>query len=259
MTDRRLTMLVQGGPGVGKSWLLNTAPKPALLLDAEGRSEYLADLSNPSGMAPQRIVHWDPRNQIPAESSDPDVLTVVEVQDFNSISLAYKWLQSGNHPFRSVGIDSLTETQQRLIDRIAGTDQMRMQDWGEALRELEKVVRDFRDLRKHPTNPLWSVVVACGTREREGSETALLQGQLADRLAYHFDVVGHLGKRINKATGDRERYLIIDGYVGGVTAKDNTGVLSHHYGEEILYPNISAMLAVLNPQISNTETTEGSN
>lgn len=251
--SRRLTAFIQGDPGAGKSWLINTAPKPALLLDAEGRSEYLADLTkDTSGMTPQRIVHWNPRDAVPAESSDPDVLTVVEVQDFNVIPLAFKWLQSGNHPFRSVGIDSITEVQQRLIDRIAGTDQMRTQDWGEALRELEKVVRDFRDLRKHPSNPLWAVVVACGTRDKDGSEAALLQGQLADRIGYHFDVMGYLGKRINKSTGDRERFLIIDGYRDGVTAKDNTHVLSHHYGDEILYPDISAMLRVLNPATEET-------
>lgn len=261
MTERRLTLFVQGDPGAGKSWLGNTAPKPMLLLDAEGRSEYLADLNkDPSGMVAQHIVHWDPRDPIPAESAEPDAVTVVEVQDFNAIPLAYKWLQSGQHPFRSVGIDSITEVQQRLIDRIAGTDQMRTQDWGEALRELEKVVRDFRDLRKHPTNPLWAVVVACGTKDKDGSEAALLQGQLADRIGYHFDVMGYLGKRVNKSTGDRERYLIIDGYRDGVTAKDNTHHLSHHYGEEILYPNISEMLNVLNPPTNtNTETTEGSN
>jgi len=252
--SRRLTAFIQGDPGAGKSWLINSAPKPLLILDAEGRSEYLADLQkDPQGLTAQHIVHWDPRNPPPAESAEPDAVTVVDVQNFIVVEQAYKWLASGNHPFRSVGIDSITETQQRLIDRIAGTGQMKLQDWGEALRELEKVVRNFRDLRKHPSNPLWAVVVACGTRDKDGSEAALLQGQLADRIGYHFDVMGYLGKRINKSTGDRERFLIIDGYRDGVTAKDNTHVLSHHYGDEILYPDISAMLRVLNPAEAEQE------
>lgn len=255
--SRRLTLFVQGDPGAGKSWLGNTSPKPMLLLDAEGRSEYLADLTkDPTGLTPQRIVTWDPRDPIPAESSEPDAVTVVEVQEFSAVDLTYKWLQSGNHPFRSVCLDSVTEIQQRLIDRIAGTGQMRLQDWGEALRELEKIVRNFRDLRKHPTNPLWAVVVACGTRDKDGSEAALLQGQLADRIGYHFDVMGYLGKRVNKSTGDRERFLIIDGYTDGVTAKDNTHILSHTYGNEILYPDISAMLRVLNPETPTEKETE---
>ena len=244
---RRLTLFVHGETGTGKSWLFNTAPGPRLLLDAEGRADYLADLRvDPTGMTPQRIVRWNPVDPIPADSADPDVVTVVSVLDFDTLKLAYRWLASGEHPFRSVGVDSLQEVQQRLTDAIAGTNPMRTQDWGTALRELDGLIRNLRDLRGHPTNPVDVVVVVAGSAPKDGKDRPMVQGQMQNRAPYHFDVVGALRKGID-AEGNRVRYLTIDGYVGDVVAKDNTHLLSATYGEHIFNPDISAMLTVLNP------------
>lgn len=243
---RRLTALVHGDSGAGKSWLFNTAPGPRLLFDAEGRAEYLADLRvDPTGMTPQRIIPWDPIYAIPEESNDPGVVTVIDVQSFAPLEGGLRWLQSGAHPFRSVGLDSLPEVQQRLIGDISGVDQMRTQDWGEALRRLDGLIRDMRDLRKHPTNPLDCVLFVSGSAEKDGKKRPMLQGQMSLRAPYHVDVVGYLQKGTN-AEGQRIRYMSIDGYVGDFLAKDNTHVLSHHYGEAIAFPDIEQMLAVLN-------------
>lgn len=254
---KRLTIFIHGESGSGKSWLANTAPGPRLLLDAEGRAEYLK--ADPATRTPQRIVEWDPRNPIPEESKDPSVLTVVNVQEWTDITLPYQWLQKGDHPFRSVIIDSITEVQQRLIDKVASTSQMTQNQWGEVLRELEASIRRFRDLRKHRTNPLLAVVVVSGTQEKEGMNRPMLQGKISSKSAYHFDVVGYLGKRIT-AEGIRQRYLLIDGFVDGFVAKDNTDDLVHHYGDTIIDPNISDMLRVLNAeQQTTTPVTQESN
>ena len=251
--SKRLTIFIHGESGAGKSWLANTAPGPRLLLDAEGRAEYLK--SDPVTRAAQRIVTWDPREAIPAESADPAVLTVVNVQDFTDITLPYQWLAKGDHPFNSVIIDSLTEVQQRLIDKVASTSQMQHNQWGEVLRELESYIRKFRDLRKHKTNPLWAVVVVSGSQIKDGKQRPMLQGQVATKAPYHFDVVGYLGKRLT-AEGAKERFLLIDGFIDGFVAKDNTDDLVFHYGDTIINPNISDMLAVLNTE-PQTDTQEG--
>lgn len=248
-TARRLTLLVHGEPGSGKSWLFNSAPGPRLLLDAEGRAEHLKKMPE---RTPQPIVRWDPRNPPPAESSDPDVLTVVDVRNWADVELAYKWLDSGQHPFASVGVDSITEIQQRLLDDIAGTGQLRTQDWGDALRRGEKFIRDLRDLRQHPVRPLWAVVVIAGTAEKSDKMRPMLQGQLASKIAHHFDVVGFMAKR-RSPEGERERLMWIDAYIDGVLAKDNTDDFASQ-GDFITNPDISAMLATLNP--SGKETTD---
>lgn len=246
--SRRLTALVYGEPGTGKSWLFNSAPGPRLLFDAEGRADYLPDLeADPSGRTPQKVVYWNPRDPVPAESEDPSIVTVIDVQSFDDIALGYRWLESGKHPFKSIGLDSITEIQQRLIDKVAGDGPVQLQHWNSVLRELEKQVRAFRDLRKHPTNPPWAFVTLAGKRDKDDNLGPMLQGQLADKIAHHFDVVGFMEKRTNATTGEKERTLLIDGYREGVQAKDNTHVLSLNYGDTIINPNITSMLSVLNP------------
>lgn len=242
-------MLVHGDSGTGKTWLFNTAPGPRLLLDAEGRAEYLADLrKDPSGVVPQEIVRWDPRTPLPSESSNPDIVTVTDVHTWADIEMAYNVLKTGEHPFRAVGLDSLQETQQRLIYDIAKVDQMRTQDWGEALRRLDALVRDMRDLRRHRTNPLDVLVVIAGSAEKDGKARPMLQGQMALRVPYHFDVVGYLQKGLDSEQRP-VRYMTIDGYVAGVLAKDNTHLLAHaNPSGHIVSPDISAILNTLNPQ-----------
>jgi len=246
LTDRRLTILIHGETGAGKSWLANSAPGPRLVLDAEGRADYLHDtLADPSGKTGQRIVYWNPRDDIPAESSDPSVTTVVDVQEFSDVAMPYQWLASGKHPFNSVVIDSLTEVQQRLIDKVAGTSQLQHNGWGEVLRELDAYIRKFRDLRKNKVRPLWAVVIVAGSQEKDGKQRPLVQGQIATRAPFHFDVVGYMGKRFTPE-GGKERYLVIDGFDAALVAKDNTHYLTDHYGDTIINPSLSAMLAVLN-------------
>lgn len=257
MNVRKLTMLAHGEPGSGKSWLANSAPGPRLLFDAEGRAQHLKKMPE---RTPQRLVWWDPRDQIADESADPEVTTVISVRTWADVEMAMKWLQSGQHPFRSVGVDSITEIQQRLIDDAAGVDQLKHGDWGDVLRRGERFIRDLRDLRDHPTNPVVSLVVIAGTAEKSDKMGPMLQGQLGTKVSHHFDVVGFMQKRKNPETSEKERVLWIDSYVGGIIAKDDTDDLVLHYGDFIVNPNITEMLNVLNPQTNtNTETTEGSN
>ena len=251
---RSLTLLVHGEAGSGKSWLGNTAPGPRLLLDSEKRSEYLSDLrADPTGMTPQDRVLWDPRNPIPEESKDPNKVTVVVARTYEDVDLAVRHLISGNHPFRSVVLDSLQETQELLIHGIAGLDQMKIADWGEALRKLGSMLRTLCDLRAHPSNPLSAIVVLSGTQERDGLKRPAIQGQLAGKVAYLFDVVGFQRKGVN-AEQERVIYLTIDGYSdGSFVTKCNIHPLAVHYGEHVVFPNIEDMLSVLNPVSDSTD------
>jgi hypothetical protein len=232
---------VHGESGVGKSWLGDTCPGPRLLIDVEGRAEYTKS----------RKIYWDPRSEpVPAafpdgSPIDTDTTVVVTVRDYPAFVQVYSWLASGQHYFRSVIIDSLSELQQRCMDSITGTEQARQNDWGELLRKMDHTVREYKDLRTHPTNPIDVLLFVSGTQMRDGMFRPMLQGSISNRLAYHFDLVGFLQTQYDPQLNTLTRVMAIQP-IGPFVAKDNTDILSQRYGVQIQTPNLDEILQVLN-------------
>lgn len=214
--DATLTMLIHGASGVGKSWLADTCPGPRLILDAEGRSKYTP--SKPK-------ITWDPRAGAPPAADGSWETCIVSVPDFETLSLTYQWLRSGQHEFTSVVIDSLMEAQKRCIDSVAGVSALDQQDWGTLLRKLEALVRSYRDLTLIESNKINVVILLVGTRTgiKSGKQEPLLQGQLADTVPYYLDVVGYYFKQ-PQTDGTYVRSLLVD-EIPGFVAKDGTGRL----------------------------------
>lgn len=228
-------MLVHGEAGVGKSHLGDTAPAPRLILDGEGRAKYL-----PS----QPKVLWDPKTQQPpAFPANGEWQTcVATVVDFPTMERVYQWLQSGQHPFRSVIVDSLMEVQKRLIDDLVGPEQLDQQDWGRLLRGLEKLVRDYRDLVIVPSNPVECVVMTTGTRESNGKMRPMLQGQMATQVPYFMDVVMYMYATYDPTTQQTGRSGLVQPTPQAV-AKDGTNRLG---GPVIPNPDLGQIFAQLN-------------
>lgn len=180
---RSLTLLIHGPSKAGKTTLVATSPAPRLYLDAEHGSKF-ARLGN--------VTYWDPKTQPIPDCDGTWDTCVVPVLSYADILSAYKYLALGEHCFKSVVIDSLSEVQVKLIDQLAGTEQMKMQHWGELLRNFSDLLRKVRDLTAHPTNPLECVALVCMSQENEGKYKPYLQGSLKHIVGYLWDVVGFL-------------------------------------------------------------------
>lgn len=179
---RSLSLLVHGLSKTGKTWLGDTAPAPRCVLDAEGGNRFTAS----------RKVYWDPTQSAPPAADGTWDTCVVLVRDFQTIQQAYQWFAAGQHPFRSVIVDSISEVQQRCVDSLVGTDPMKMQNWGDLLRQMSDLVRKLRDLTIHPSNPLEAIVIIAMTRKVDGERyVPYVQGQLATTLPYYIDVTGY--------------------------------------------------------------------
>ncbi len=176
-----MTVLAYGESGAGKSTFAVTAPYPRLLLDVESGYRFL----------PIQYKVWDPlREPVPVADGSWDTIVVI-VHDYNTVLEVYKILRSGQHQFRSLIIDSISELQDRLLTQLAGVDQVKMQQWGEVLRKMGGLLRDLRDLTTHPTNPLEAIVLtAMAKKDQEGVYRPYLQGQLAVQAPYLYDIVG---------------------------------------------------------------------
>ena len=225
------SLLVHGASKSGKSYLADTAPGPRLVLDAEGGAS--------TRFTPSRKIIWEPLRDAPPENDGTWDTCVVYVRNFADVQKTFDWLYAGKHPFQSVVIDSLSETQQRCVDALVGSDQMKTQDWGELLRKMSTLVRSYRDLIIHPTNPLQVVCFVAMTRDVEGVKKPYVQGQLAATLPYYVDVVGYLWSDVSEDGEQRHRLLCTPH--AQFEAGDRTGRL----GYVLESPNITEMLGTI--------------
>lgn len=215
---RRLTAVIHGESGVGKSYLIDGMPGPRLIFDAEGGTDF----------TPSPKVAWTDLGKAPPDV-DEDTTTVVNVREFQDLVRAYHWLNSGKHPFRSVAMDSITEIQKKCKDTIGAREAFDQRMWGVLLDRMEGCVRDFRDLKKHPIKPLDCVVIVALSHERSGKIRPNVQGQLASTLPGFMDIVGYM---YNEVTVEDESVAsmevvrkLLTAPIDNFTAKDRTGRL----------------------------------
>lgn len=133
-------------------------------------------------------VKWDPKNPPPVNDGTWDT-AVVTIRSYEDVLKMYSWLQSGKHDFKSLIVDSISELQQKLIEKVTKREATKQQDWGEILRMFMGFMRDLRDLCEHPTKPLDAVILIAMTKVgADGLYHAHLQGQAATTVPYLVDV-----------------------------------------------------------------------
>lgn len=231
MTDDGMSFIIYGPSKGGKSYLGDTTPAPRLVLDAEMGSRF----------TPSRKKKWDPLTEKLPEPDGTWDTVIVPVHQYKAVTTAYEWLNSGQHPFRSVVIDSISEVQQRLADDLVGVNPLQLQDWGEMLRKASTLIRQFRDLVEHPVKPLEAVlIIAMETERNDGTRRPYVQGQLKTTLPYYVDVLGHLSA-VPVEDGSVVRRLIIGPTQGYETGERVGGRLGHY----IDGPSITDMLALV--------------
>jgi hypothetical protein len=203
-----LSFLVHADAKAGKSCFADSGPRPRLIEDIEGTSYW----------TPSRKIYWDPMREQPphpdtrltAGYGKPSVTDawescIVMIRQAREIDKVYQVLASGQHPFNSMSVDSVTEMQQRVIDQLSpGAGKVDRDQWGIILRKITAMVRAYRDLITHPTKPLWSVTFVAGSSQYNGKWRPMVQGQSRDHLPYYVDVLGYI-----HANPDNTRDLLI--------------------------------------------------
>lgn len=154
-----------------------------LYIDVEGGSRFLR----------LKKIAWDPRVEAPPECTDPSTwdTAVITVRDYDTVKLAYDWLNSGKHCFQSVVIDSVSELQQLLIDQVGNRLALDQRGWGDVFRAFSGLMRDFHKLTEHPTMPMQCVGFVAMSKELSDARFApFAQGQSQVILPYIVDVLG---------------------------------------------------------------------
>ena len=204
-----VNMILFGDSGVGKTRLAGSASlvpemSPVLILDIEGGVTSLAHLY-------------------------PDVHTI-RIKNFQDLADAYDTLFDGDHPYKTVVVDSLTEVQKfgmyHIMERTIAADGNRDPDlpgigeWGKNTNQIEKFVRAFRDL---PVNTIFTALKLEDRNPRTGVTTTLpsLSGKLARNVSALVDVVAYY--YIKKlAEDDSFHRLLLTTKTEEIVAKDRS-------------------------------------
>lgn len=231
--DRKFKSMVHGPQGHGKTHLMGTLahdPRtaPALFLDFEGGDLTLKGMPG----------EWDQ----------------AEVRSWEDYNEQFERLVNNKEGFKSVGIDSLSETHIFALLNILEIEGAKRKnrnlieqgDYGTAMVQMRRLVREFRDLDLH----VLFVASSKDVRDpREGMvKKPALSGQLADDIPGMMDLVGYLAitdevDEEGDATGNVIRSLLLQNYPK-VRTKVRTpwGVVAP---DEIDNPTITSILDTL--------------
>lgn len=167
-------VLVYGESGVGKTTFAASAPRPILWLDTEGGTNVI---------------------------SDPTDIFVVQMTGLEDYREAVRYVRANPGKFKTVVIDSWTETQALLLKEIMrevvrqdpGRDEHapKFAEWGKITNVMREIARAFRDLDTH-------LIVTALTREDTDEMTGRTKVRprmtpaLAEELPGFMDVCGYM-------------------------------------------------------------------
>lgn len=216
--EKRITHLkigIYGDPGVGKTTLAATAPKP-LFLNAEAGDVAL-------------------RNK---------EVDIIKIEDFAMVQKIHDWLRAGKHDYQTVVIDSLTEFHRRSMDTVlrnAGREMPHQADWGHSMEYIRRLVRKFRDLEMH-------TVFIHGAMFREDIVTGQseympnLPGKLGPEISGYYDILGFMLMERDPRTKEYVRRLRVQP-TPKFKAKDRTSTLGAYLeGDQLNLTDVIEMV-----------------
>ena len=209
-TAEFLNILVYGDPGIGKTVLAGSAAAvaemaPVLFVDVEGGTYSL-------------------RDRYPG-------VDVVRVQSWQDVQKLYDELYRGDHGYKTIVIDSLTEMQKfsmyTIMTALVKDDPARdpdvpgMREWGKNIEQIRKLVRAFRDL---PCNTIITALAMTDKDARTGITRTKpsLSGKLSNEVAGFLDIVLYM--YIKVVDGEIQR-LLLSTATDTQVAKDRSGRL----------------------------------
>lgn len=193
--------LIFASAGTGKTWLAAASPNPVVVLTEKNGITSVAH-SNPEAIVIECMTA-DELFDVIVDAKDGKL--EAEDDEGNVVSI----------PFDTLVIDSLTEAQRLIKDRIlkkANRDDMILKDWNTLANHMQRLVRAIRDLPVH---------VVCTALQEELYEDSTgikhIKPQFdgkktTQQISQYFNFVGWLYKKEgSNANGIAPRFLMLDG------------------------------------------------
>lgn len=239
---------IHGWGGAGKTWLAHTLPGPRLVLDTEMGAFDTEDREDRE----VRIRLWDPlKEPVPADLTPADTV-VVGIRDLSKIQPIMRVLESGQHPFESLILDSFSEMQAMMKTLVANPGEQYdpnavfdHQAWGRLKNHGGILLRDIRDLTwPDAVKPINAAVVLYSDDESIPA-VPLVEGGIRKAMPGWFDLFGYLFTSIHPDTKDEIRVLQIRRDATAI-AKCRLHLVKKTYGSYIEHPDLTEILNTLN-------------
>ncbi len=158
-----------------------------------GKTTFLGTAQDDERTYPMAFLNFD-AGDVSLAGLDIDVF---DMRDFQDYTEAKRMLRKKDQPYRSVGIDSVTETQVTGLMQILSADGKRadpdilaQSDWGIILVRMRRFVRDFKFL---PLHTFFTALSKDDVVARVGQvKIPAVQGAFAAELPGIMDVVAYL-------------------------------------------------------------------
>lgn len=250
-TRDTLSMLVHAPSKVGKSTLGSTAPLPLLVLDVEGSWRFIRrrGFNSPAAL---RKISWDPSTGPAPRYDGTWDACVVTVREFKTLTDVHMWLSQAPHDFKSLIFDSVSEAQRKLKNNLRGLEQMRIQDWGDLLVRMDKIIRDYRDLVLLPSG-LSFVMFVAETEMKDGKWRPAMQGGIARQMPYWVDLVGYLFTTMENDENGQPTLKVKNLLIRSDDPQFESGErVQGVLGDVVRNPNISEMINLIYPSVEVT-------
>lgn len=223
--ENGVKILTYGGAGIGKTVLVATMPSPVMLSAESGLlSLQRSNLERMFGVNNPSICY------------DVPVIKITTVDDLTD---ALRWVTTSNEArqFASVGMDSLSEIGEVVLNNAKRQVKDPRQAYGELIEKMETTIRAYRDIQgKH-------VYMSAKMEPFKDELTGVVKygpsmpgSKLAGKLPYFFDFVFALRK--NKSPqGEEFRFLQTQPDMQ-FEAKDRSGRL-----DPMEYPHLGQLIA----------------
>jgi hypothetical protein len=180
-------------------------------IHGNGKTHFLGTAQEDDRTFPMAFLNFESGDQT-LSGLDVDVYDMRDMQDFNE---AHRMLNDPKTEYRSVGVDSVTETQVNELLEILERDRNRtdpdllaQQDWGVALVRMRRFIRKFKFL---PMHVIFTALSKDDMVPRVGQVKApAIQGAFAYDLPGIVDVVGYLA--LEEEDGQVDRVLLLNDY-----------------------------------------------
>jgi len=228
-SEPTLKMLVYGPPGAGKTVLAATASEvpemgPVLYVDIEGGTLSIRDKK----------------------------VDVLRVNTFTELVQLLEILRSGQHNWKTVVIDSLTEVQKlnmyEVMKKVSMQDPTRdpdipsLREYGKNTEQIRKIIRGYRDLAG--THVIFTALANEVKDEKTGivKTQPALTGKLAIEIPGFLDIVAYLS--VAEQDGSEVRVLVTD-MTSRVLAKHRAPISGVHLPRLLKNPDMKQIYQVV--------------